>query len=303
MVHAAAVYIHASAGSMEARERVAARFEPELLRPRGGAAPRKTPAAPAPSAAAAPAPAPTPAAAVPSEPPAPAPSAPLPPLPPLPGAAPSPRTGDAFDWGSGQGQSYAAERMPPAAGASAAPLGSGPAAFSWETPAPQVPDAAPRAPTTSSRRHEPSSSLGSRAAKGLLRIVLLGGLLAVAFWTWSLLDGPAILRRQGLLVNGISAWATVESVEPVTKLGMLTYKVSFTYQAGGATRAGSALAGDSAGSGLRRGQNVLARLIAERPDEVVLQEDFGYSAQRGAMLVAILVVLLAGGWSFIFKVL
>jgi hypothetical protein len=298
-VHAAAAYIYASAGSNEARERVTARFEPEVLRPQAG--PTRQPSS-AQAAAASPAPAP-PSAPAPAAPAAPPPASPFTaePLQPFRSEAPS---RDAFEWGPGQSASYAAERMaPPAAGSlPPAELGSGPAAFSWEQAPARAPELETRSPTTA-RRVPDRSSLGSRAAKGLLRIVLVCGLAGASVWIWSFLDGPAVLRRQGLLVNGISTWATIESIEPVPRYGLLTYSITFSYQAGGTTRRGRALAGDSAGGALRRGQNVLARLLADQPDYAVLQEDFGYSAQRGAMLVAVLVVLLAGGWSFIFKVI
>ena len=305
IVHAAAVYIHATAGTPNIRERVLARFTVESLWPQMPAQVAPALQAPAPADATVPpadatvspgaaeAERPAVEAALPAAgamprpidetaPPAASPQG-------LPSAAESTSLGltpAVFGWPAVPDSTYAAERMP----ADAAPR------TEWATAAAQSASAA----TAQKRR---GSVFQSRAAKGLLRMGLLIGLGALVISVFNRLDGSDVLRRQYVRLYGQAVWGTVERMDAEPRFDALLYRLTFSYPTASGSHRRQALVGEGALGHLERGKNVLVRILAQEPEEVCLDDDFGYSAQRGALLLVLMSLLIVGGWSFVFRVI
>ena len=138
--------------------------------------------------------------------------------------------------------------------------------------------------------------------RGLLRVALLAVLGAALFVSMRLLDGPGFARRQVVLLRGQPIWGVVEGLEPSENLGLLSYRVSFNFEGPQGIRRAQGWAGEGVTGRLIRGQRVLVRMLPNDPGSVSLDDDYGYSRQRGALLAVSLALLVIGGWSFIFRV-
>jgi len=193
----------------------------------------------------------------------------------------------------------AAAPFPAAAAASLPPGSAGTAAYrpdaQWLAAAAKTAPAA--APAVESPRLWPI------ILRGLLRMVLLLLLGGAVFAAVRILDGASIARRERLLLAGKPVWGTVQDIQAEPSLGQLLYRVSFIYPSPEGPMRAQALAGEGVFGRLARGNRVALRVASEQPGGVCLEEDFGYSAERGALLLAALALLIVGGWSFIFRVL
>lgn len=283
LVHAVAIYLLGT-GAPAQKERVLARFSPEWVLPpavaaaaQAAAAPQSASAAQAPVSAQAPAaPAPAAAARVESVPSTaePTPAAPQPPAV-LPAALPV--------------------SMPLGSAAAPQPVSADDA--QWMSAV------RPRAETMAAPLEETPASVWPVLMRGALRMGLLLVLGAAVFISVRLLDGAAFLRRERLRSSGQLVNATVEDVQAQPMLGQLFYRLTFVYAGRNGPLRAQALAGEGVSGRLLRGSPVLVRVNPRDPADVCLEEDYGYSRDRGALLLGVLALLIVGGWSFIFRVI
>jgi hypothetical protein len=292
LAHASAVYAYGCGGE-DARRRALRKLKTEWLWP------SQPPVTAAPVAA-------EPAAA---EPPPPAPPPPAPPPPPEPRrASPQPAYRPDPDFpeiapgppaaGSTvpfpEAEEYAQERILPVAGRME--LGIGAAARPSEGEVVVFyPDAL--AP-------DPKRRLIGRAALAAYRAAVLLSAFILAFYLLAAYDGLDIARRHFALIKGAEGEGVVEAVEAAPKGGMLQYRMTYSFQGGGASGWAQSYVGEPARVLARRGARVPVRVLTDGPlVRVVLVEDYGFSRQRTALLLALVAFLLVGAWSFVFRVL